>query len=251
MVPAFLDMRALRESMALPCSAPPEGYAGLVAPAPTSGPTRPTPGVPFVSRRKEPKACQGRCPWTPLGGYYHPPSGGKRRSPPERGASSDGTQAINRLPRHGLTAGSVPLIEPKEKIRPICPLSLKWQIGLFLWHKPYRGGCGHRRGSEASPLGEYPEGVSPSGRFFGDFLIGEKVTRGGGAERPPLGGCGGKRPPLGECRGAKPRVRRECRGGPAPSQKSPRSPGSYKFPEDSVSIKENNSSTSSRFKSRR
>ena len=24
-------------------------------------------------------------------------------------------------------------------------------------------------------------------RFFGDFLIGEKVTRGEGAERPPLG----------------------------------------------------------------
>ena len=42
------------------------------------------------------------------------------------------------------------------------------------------------RGSEASPLGEYPEGVSPSGRFFGDFLIGEKVTRGrrGGAPSP-------------------------------------------------------------------
>ena len=113
-------------------------YAGLAAPAPTSGPTRPTPGVPFVSRRKEPKACQGRCPWTPLGGYYHPPSGGKRRSPPERGASSDGTQAINRLPRHGLTAGSVPLIEPKEKIRPICPLSLKWQIGLFFLLKVAR-----------------------------------------------------------------------------------------------------------------
>ncbi len=26
---------------------------------PVSGPTRPTPGVPFVSRRKEPKACRG------------------------------------------------------------------------------------------------------------------------------------------------------------------------------------------------
>jgi len=30
-----------------------------------------------------------------------------------------------------------------------------------------------------APQGEYPEGgVSPSGRFFGDFLIGEKVTLG-------------------------------------------------------------------------
>ena len=119
-------------------------------------------------------------------------------------------------------------------------------MGESFWGERQR-----RWGDDNAPQGEYPEGVSPSGRFFGDFLIGEKVTRGGGAERPPLGGCGGKRPPLGECRGAKPRVRRECRGGPAPSQKSPRSPGSYKFPEDSVSIKENNSSTSSRFKSRR
>ena len=205
----------------------------------------------FRFTTKGTKGVPGALPLDPVGGLLSSPQRRQAPLPPERGASSDGTQAINRLPRHGLTAGSVPLIEPKEKIRPICPLSLKWQIGLFLWHKPYRGGCGHRRGSEASPLGEYPEGVSPSGRFFGDFLIGEKVTRGGGAERPPLGGCGGKRPPLGECRGAKPRVRRECRGGPAPSQKAPRSPGSYKFPEDSVSIKENNSSTSSRFKSRR
>ena len=34
------------------------------------------------------------------------------------------------------------------------------------------------QGERSVPLGEYPEGVSPSGRFFGDFLIGEKVTRG-------------------------------------------------------------------------
>ena len=75
----------------------------------------------------------------------------------------------------------------KGKNKTDLPTYSKWQIGLFLWHKPYRGGCGHRRGSEASPLGEYPEGVSPSGRFFGDFLIGEKVTRvQGGA---PAGGC--------------------------------------------------------------
>ena len=44
-----------------------EGKALLCAP-PMGGPTRPTPGVPFVSRRKEPKACQGLCPLEPRGG---------------------------------------------------------------------------------------------------------------------------------------------------------------------------------------
>ena len=70
-----------------------------------------------------------------------------------------------------------------------------------------------RWGDDNAPQGEYPEGVSPSGRFFGDFLIGEKVTRvQGGAPAggcrdyrpvkapgarggaPALGGCGGKAP---------------------------------------------------------
>ena len=42
------------------------------------------------------------------------------------------------------------------------------------------------RGSEASPLGEYPEGLSP----LGDSL-------GGGAERPPLGVEGAAPPHIG------------------------------------------------------
>ena len=84
-------------------------------------------------------------------------------------------------------------MKPDEKNKTGLPTNPKWQIGLFLWHKPYRGGCGHRRGSEASPLGEYPEGVSPSGRFFGDFLIGEKVTRGLGRSAQK-GGCRGYQP---------------------------------------------------------
>ena len=42
-----------------------------------------------------------------------------------------------------------------------------------------RGLRHRRRGSEASPLGSTQRGA-PSGRFFGDFLIGEKVTRGAG-----------------------------------------------------------------------
>ena len=62
-------------------ASPSEVFAGTGAPAaydmrggnapsalPTSGRSAPPPRVTFVSRRKSPKACQGRCPWTPLGG---------------------------------------------------------------------------------------------------------------------------------------------------------------------------------------
>ena len=92
----------------------------------------------FRFTTKGTKGVPGALPLDPVGGLLSSPQRRQAPLPPERGASSDGTQAINRLPRHGLTAGSVPLIEPKEKIRPICPLSLKWQIGLFLWLKVAR-----------------------------------------------------------------------------------------------------------------
>ena len=45
---------------------------------------RPAPRVTFVSRRKSPKACQGRCPWTPLGGIIIPPAA-RRAAPPRKG----------------------------------------------------------------------------------------------------------------------------------------------------------------------
>ncbi len=38
------------------------------------------------------------------------------------------------------------------------------------------------------PKGSTQRGL-PSGRFFGDFLIGEKVTQGPGLEAPPWGGA--------------------------------------------------------------
>ena len=52
------------------------GGAGAPSSAllPMGGPTRPTPGVPFVSRRKEPKACRGCAPGPPLGGIIIPPA---------------------------------------------------------------------------------------------------------------------------------------------------------------------------------
>ena len=104
----------------------------------------------------------------------------------------------------------------------------KWQIGLLLCLKPYRGGAACRRGSEASPLGEYPEGLSPLGDSLVTFSSGRKSPGcraerlqvgagtavpqkppGRGAERP--GGCGGKAPK--KLPGAHPpAVEREKRG---------------------------------------
>ena len=203
-------MRALRESMALPCSAPPEGYAGLVAPAPTSGPTRPTPGVPFVSRRKEPKACQGRCPWTPLGGYYHPPSGGKRRSPPERGASSDGTQAINRLPRHGLTAESVPPVQLGEKIRPICPPTQSGKSVFFCGTNPIEGVAGTAGGAGAKSVSLFTRspsrgpGAAALGAPLVTFSSGRKSPGVEGRSALLSGAVGAKGPHLGSAEGRSP-----------------------------------------------
>ena len=51
---------------------------------PMGGPTRPTPGVPFVSRRKEPKACRGYAPGPPLGGIIIPPAT-RCVAPPRKG----------------------------------------------------------------------------------------------------------------------------------------------------------------------
>ena len=69
----------------------------------------------------------------------------------------------------------------------------------------------HQRGRFPC-TGGIPKGGSPW-RAFGDFPRDGKVTRGGGAERPPHGGRGGRRPPLGECRGAKPLALRDSSPG--------------------------------------
>mgnify|MGYP001623336758 CR=1 FL=1 len=66
-------------------------------------------------------------------------------------------------------------------------------------------------GDDNAPQGEYPEGVAPSGRFFGDFLIGEKVTRGADHGKAMIS----RSARSGECRGA-PAPRKEA-GSPHPS----------------------------------
>ena len=56
-------------------------------------------------------------------------------------------------------------------------------MGESFWGERQR-----RWGDDNAPQGG--PGVPPW-RIFGDFLFEKKVTRGGGAERPPHGGCGG------------------------------------------------------------
>ena len=57
------------------------GADALLCAPPMGGPARPTPGVPFVSRRKEPKACRGYAPGPPEGGTLSPL---RRCRPPNR-----------------------------------------------------------------------------------------------------------------------------------------------------------------------
>ena len=127
-VPAPPDMRALRESMALPCSAP-----------------RPT-----FSRRESrqryarnllvpgPPAQGGGPPWIPPALYPSGISCGGLNLQASSGAI---------LPSHGLKTESVPSIEPKEKTRPICPPTQSGKSVYFCGTNPIEGVAACRRGS--------------------------------------------------------------------------------------------------------
>ena len=85
------------------------------------------------------------------------------------------------------------LDETKGKNKTDLPTNPKWQIGLFLWLKPYRGGAGTAGGAGAKSetlFARSPSGVQgcPSGAPLGTFPATGKSPGVGGAERPPLGG---------------------------------------------------------------
>ena len=107
------------------------------------------------------------------------------------------------------------LCQSRGEDKPDSPTISKWQIGLGQWMKPYRGGAGTAGGAKRPPRG-VPRGAFPSGRFFGDFLIGEKVTRvQGGA---PASGCWDCRPAKAPGRRAE-RLHIGERGGAPPRKK--------------------------------
>ena len=116
-------------------------------------------------------------------------------------------------PRHGLTAEYFSWSKPKETTRPVCPPPQSGKSVYFCGTNSFEGVAAQcaAGGAKRPPQGSTQRG-NPSGRFFGDFLIGEKVTRGAGRSAR-IGGCR-------DCRPAKapgaPSMARPCsRGAPA------------------------------------
>ena len=82
------------------------------------------------------------------------------------------------LPRHGLKSESV-LSNSQGKNKTGLPTSSKWQIGLFCGTSPIEGVAVAAGGAKRPPQGSTQRGY-PSGRFFGDFLIGGESHPGAG-----------------------------------------------------------------------
>ena len=135
--------------------------------------------------RKSPKNLPEGSPlWVlPLGGIIIPPAA-TSAAPPRKGCNS-GQYVRNKTP-------AVPRIDSREcfpdgtegKNKTDLPSNLKWQIGLFLWLRVARVQAKRSTNEGGKFAPGDSKGRSPW-RAFGDFPRDGKVTRGGGAERPP------------------------------------------------------------------
>ncbi len=152
------------------------------------------------------------------------------------------------LPSHGLTAGSVTPGVAWGETKTDLPTNPKWQIGLGLWQKPYRGGGGNAAGgAKRPPQGSTQRGWPPLGDSLVTFSSGRKSpgARGGapstlrawelcshigerrGGVSPLAKRLPGAPPTRGRKRktGSRSQVCRlapeGCTGGAAPSQKAP------------------------------
>ena len=175
---------------------------------PMYGRSAPPPRVTFPSRGKSPKARQGLRPlespwdsaklWEPdevrFEGWNAKPIELKAITIPYRPfrarcASRRATLCYEPSPIcHFELVGQPVFISPQATPGVAPPAVNPWR-GRWVWllhaarsFSPFWGEqqahtCARCWGDDNAPQGEYPEGVSPSGRFFGDFLIGEKVTR--------------------------------------------------------------------------
>ncbi len=139
---------------------PPHVGAQLPHPQRAGAPPR-APGD-FLVRRKSPKTHQ-----EPPGSWTSGEGGLAPFDPPALCPSGIGCDSLNpqasskprRLPSHGLKTQSVISVELEEKNKTDLPTNPKWQIGLFLWLKPYRGGAGTAGGAKRPPQG-IPKGAA-------------------------------------------------------------------------------------------
>ena len=155
------------------------------------GPTRPTPGVPFVSRRKEPKACRGCRPWTPLGGIIIPPQ--RRCRSPQKGFQP---QQKTDLPLW--IYGQIGPVFSSGFIEGTLSIFNSWlgrwvaseDTANFILPQPIP--LEHRAGGSkgATPPSPGGPGTRRSLAYLCLLSLREKVGRGGGAERPKGGSRG-------------------------------------------------------------
>ena len=137
-------------------------------------------------RRKSPKTHQGPPgPWTPGEGGVAPfdplascPSGIVCDNLNPQTSS----EAI--LPRHGLTTESMATVKHREKNKTDLPTQLKVANRSIFLAEGSPARCVSERKKGGNPRTGKVQGRSPW-RAFGDFPRDGKVTRGGGAERPP------------------------------------------------------------------
>ena len=122
-------------------------------------------------------------------------------------ASSGAPPAAPRIGSRGYDSA-----ETKGEKRPVCPLSSKWQIGLFLWQKVARRES-EQSGASAKRAVTTHRGI-PKGTALGDSL----VTFSSGRKSP---GCRAERLHTGECRGAKPLASRSKLLGGGGAQRPP------------------------------
>ena len=112
------------------------------------------------------------------------------------------------------------LDETKGKNKTDLPTNPKWQIGLFLWLKPYRGGAGTAGGAGAKSetlFARSPSGVQgcPLARLWGLSPRRESPPGSEGRSALPSGECRG-----GSTSGAPPRI--GSTGARSPCKKKPR-----------------------------
>ena len=128
----------------------------------------PHPGFLSFHDERNQRRARGAAPGPRWGAIIIPPAAASA-APPRKGCLFGWHASYKPPAAPRIDSRKCSLDRTKGKNKTDLPTYSKWQIGLFLWHKPYRGGCGHRRGSGSEkcftfrsvPLRGVPRGGVP------------------------------------------------------------------------------------------